>query len=147
MTWTRRPLCLMLVAVFGLIGLGATWAQASTSDVIADFSFEGVIDGQIDADPEIDVVHSISDLQRANSLMAVQQPSNLANFRAQTKVLIEKQLFGIDPPPPPATPTAPSTVPKVGIPTWAVFAVVGTAALALGGVGASIYRRARRRIP
>jgi hypothetical protein len=136
----------MLVAVFGLAGLGTTWAQASTSDVIADFSFEGVIDGQIDADPEIDVVHSISDLQRANSLMAVQQPSNLGNFRAQTKVLIENELFGIDPPRAPATPTAPSAVPQVGIPTWAILAVVGAGLLALGGVGASIYRRARRRV-
>ena len=146
MMWTHRPwrglLCASTLVVI-LVGCGG--ATASPSDVIADFNADGFVDGQLDADPEIDVRHTYSDLVYAQALMAVQEPTRLAPFLAADRVAIEQSLLGRSATKP-AAPTGQPSVPAVDMPVWAMATAWGAGLLALGGVGSGFYRRARRRV-
>ena len=143
---THRPwrglLCATTLVVI-LVGCGG--ATASPSDVIADFNADAFVDGQLDADPEIDVRHTLSDLQNAKRLMAIQQPAQLAQFLATDQVAIDRLLLGTKEAKP-AAPTGQPSVPAVDMPMWAMATAWGAGLLALGGVGSGFYRRARRRV-
>jgi hypothetical protein len=141
----RRPWS-GLLCVVALIGplAGCGGAKASPSDVIADFNADGAIDGQTDKDPQIDVTHTVSDLVRAQSLMELQQPAQLAAFMVTDQAAIKQALLGIGAAK--ATPTGQPGVPAVDLPTWAVVTAGGAGLLVLGGIGSAVYRRTRRRI-
>lgn len=134
---------LLCAAALVVILVGCAGAAASPSDVIADFNNDGLVDGQTDADPEIDVRHTLSDLVHAKGLMAVQQPGSLAQFLATDQAAIDRSLLGIEAAKP-AIPTGQPSVPQVDMPAWAVATGWGAGLLALGGVGSAFYRRARR---
>ena len=138
----RGLLCAATLVVI-LVGCGG--AIASPSDVIADFNADAFVDGQLDKDPEIDVRHTLSDLQGAKRLMAVQQPAQLAQFLATDQVAINQLLLGIGAAKP-ATPTGQPSVPAVDMPMWAMATAWGAGLLVLAGVGSGFYRRARRRV-
>ena len=138
----RGLLCASTLVVI-LVGCGG--ATASPSDVIADFKADAFVDGQLDADPEIDVRHTLSDLQNAKRLMAIQQPAQLAQFLATDQVAIDRLLLGTKESKP-AAPTGQPRVPQVDVPMWAMATAWGAGLLALGGVGSGFYRRARRRV-
>ena len=138
----RGLLCASTLVVI-LVGCGG--ATASPSDVIADFKADAFVDGQLDADPEIDVRHTLSDLQNAKRLMAIQQPAQLAQFLATDQVAIDRLLLGTKEAKP-AAPTGQPSVPPVDMPLWAMATAWGAGLLALGGVGSGFYRRARRRV-
>jgi hypothetical protein len=118
---------------------------ASPIDVIADFNADGFVDGQLNADPAIDVRHTYSDLVYAKALMAVRQPAQLAAFLAADQVAIDQSLLGKSGTKP-AAPTGQPSVPAVAMPMWAMATAWGAGLLGLGGIGSAFYRRARRRI-
>lgn len=136
-----------LLCAAALVGMlvGCGGATASPSDVIADYNFGGIVDGQLDEDPEVDVRHTLSDLEYAKPLMAIQAPAEYPQFLDSTNTYIDQSFLGIDPPGNPASRGQPS-VPRVDLPTWAVLTAVAAGLLALGGVGSAFYRRSRRRI-
>ncbi len=136
---------LLCAATLVVVLVGCGGASASPIDVIADFDWDGAIDGQTDADPEIDVRHTYSDLVYAQALMAVEQPARLSFFLAADRVAIDRSLLGKSAAKPPA-PAGQPTVPAVDMPAWAMVTVWGAGILALGGVGSGFYRRARRRV-
>ena len=138
----RGLLC--AAALAGLL-VGCGGATASPSDVIADYNAGGIVDGQLDADPEVDVRHTLSDLEYAKPLMAIQQPADLQQFIASTNAYIDQNFLGIQQPQTPG-PTGLADIPRVDVPTWAVVTAVGAGLLALGGIGSAFYRRARRRV-
>ena len=139
----RRGLLCAATLVVLLVGCAA--AAASPAQVIADFNADGFVDGQLNADPAIDVRHTYSDLVNARALMAVQQPAQLAAFLAADQVAIDQSLLGKSAPKP-AAPTGQPSVPAIDMPMWAMATAWGAGLLALGGVGTGIDRRARRRV-
>lgn len=136
---------LLCAATLVVLLVGCTGATASPADVIKDFNADGFVDGQLNADPAIDVRHTYSDLVYAKALMAVQQPAQLAAFLAADQVAIDQSLLGKSATKP-AAPTGQPSVPPVDMPMWAMATAWGAGLLALGGVGSGFYRRARRRI-
>ncbi len=136
---------LLCAATLVVILVGSGGAVASPRDVIADFNADAFVDGQLDADPEIDVRHTLSDLQNAKRLMAIRQPAQLAQFLATDQVAIDRLLLGTREAKP-AVPTGQPSVPAVDMPMWAMATAWGAGLLALGGVGSGFYRRARRRV-
>lgn len=154
MLGTRRPsrrltcavvvgLACALAAV--LLMAGSAGASGSPQDVIRDFDVDGLIDGQWDRDAEIDVRHTVSDLQHAKSLMAAQQPGLLAIFIDRADEAISQALLGTAPSQA-AAPADQPRVPQVDVPFWTVLAAFAAGVLAIGGVGSAIYRRSRRRV-
>ena len=138
----RGLLCVSTLVVI-LVGCGG--ATASPNDVLADFDWDGIIDGQTDADPAIDVRHTLSDLVYAKRLMAIEQPGRLVPFLATDQVAIDRLLLGTKEAKP-AAPTGQPSVPPVDMPLWAMATAWGAGLLVLGGVGSGFYRRARRRV-
>lgn len=138
----RFLLCVCVLAIG--IGLSGCGEAASPDAVIADFNAGGFVDGQLDADPEIDVRHTLSDLEHAKRLMQIQNPANLPQFLTSVNAYIDQNLLGINPPTTPG-PAGPSNIPQVDTPTWAVLTAGAAGLLALGGIGSAIYRRTRRR--
>ena len=136
---------LLCAATLVVLLVGCTAAAASPNDVIADFDWDGAIDGQTNADPAIDVRHTLSDLEYAKRLMAIEQPARLVPFLVTDQAAIDQLLLGTKEPRP-AAPTGQPSVPAVEMPMWAMATVWGAGLLALGGVGAGFYRRARRRV-
>ena len=139
----RGLLCAATLTV-GLCGGGGV-ATASPSNVIADFDADGFVDGQIDADPEVDLRHSYNDLVNAKALMAVQQPARYPEFVASDDLAIKRLLLGQEDPTPGNT-SGPPTVPVADMPTWAVATAIGAGVLLLAGVAAAMFLRTRRRI-
>lgn len=139
-----RGLVCTATLVVGLF-VGGGVAAATPSDVIADFSFDGTVDGQIDRDPEVDLRHSYNDLVYAQSLMAVQQPARLQAFLASDDLAIKRLLLGQEDPTP-GTATGPPSVPVVDMPTWAVATAVGAGVLLLAGIASAVFLRTRRRV-
>ena len=125
--------------------VGCAGESASQQNVIRDFDRDGFIDGQWDADLEIDVRHTVSDLERAGAVMAVQNPGLLAAFTAETKVAIGQALLGKSPTKPTVQPGQPD-VQHVDMPAWTIVTAGGAGLLVLGGVGSAVYRRSRRRV-
>ena len=147
---SRRLTCAVVVGlacalVAVLLMAGSAGASGSPQDVIKDFDEDGLIDGQWDRDPEIDVRHTVSDLQNAKGLMAAQQPELLAVFIERADEAISQALLGTAPAKP-ATPSGQPRVPQVDVPVWVIVAAFAAGALAIGGVGSAIYRRSRRHI-
>ena len=139
----RRGLLCAATLVVLLVGCAA--AAASPAQVIADFNADGFVDGRLTANPAIVVRHTYSDLVHARALMAVRQPTQLAQFLATDQVAIDQLLLGKSATKP-AAPTGQPRVPAVDMPMWAKATAWGAGLLALGGVGSGFYRRARRRV-
>jgi hypothetical protein len=140
----RGLVCAATLALGLCIG-GSGVASASPSDVIADFSIDGAVDGQIDKDPEIDLRHSYNDLVYAKSLMAIQQPARYPEFVASDDLAIKRLLLGQEDPGS-ATPSGPPTVPVVDMPNWAIAVAIGAAVLLLAGILSALFLRTRRRL-
>ena len=85
---------LLCAATLVVLVVGCAAAAASPAEVIKDFDFDGFVDGQLNADPAIDVRHTYSDLVHARALMAVQEPARLAAFLAADQVAIDQSLLG-----------------------------------------------------
>ena len=142
----RRPLRgLVCVAAVAFVMVGCAGESSSPQNVIRDFDWDGSVDGQWDAVFGIDVRHTVSDLERAGALMAVQNPGMLAAFTAETKVAIGQALLGKSPAKPAVQPGQPD-VQHVDMPAWTIVAAGGAGLLVLGGVGSAVYRRSRRRV-
>jgi hypothetical protein len=121
-----------------LVGVGvalaacAAPAVATPQDVIADWTPDGVIDGD----------YSITDLHDAKRFMAQTDPFNAGGFAVAVDERIDA-IFGIDPPRDPVVTPEPD-IPDTDVPTWVLVGAAGAGLLVLGGAGAAIYRRARR---
>ena len=124
-----------------LIGSGA--ASATPIDVQTDYNADGQLDGQVDKDPGIDVVHTLQDVIAAARLIQVQQPTYLADYLAKAEVYNDEHFLGIQPSLP-AAESGPPNVPEANVPMWTVLTAGGAGLLVLGGVGSAFYRRTRR---
>jgi hypothetical protein len=124
--------------------LAVVWvgvATATPQDVLSDWAADGRVDGQANADPAVEFVHTYSDLQNAKTLIEAQDPANAPVVIAAIQRAIDRDYLGIKPPE--ADPNTPSAE-KVGVPAWVTAAAVVAGLLVLSGIGSAVYRRTRQ---